>query len=195
MKFAPMAACALAGLFSMLLPLGAFAVPGEVHTTVNLREGAGTTTPVLGKIPNGSAVEVVSCDGDWCQITWQGKKGYIIATSLAQGAAPPSTTGAVPRGGPPPGGPPVAGYPGRPPMPPPGYGGPPPGYGGPPPGYGGPPPGYGGPPPGYGGPPAGYVLPPGYVPPPGYLPPPYYYGRYYAYGPYWRRRGWYRRHW
>lgn len=170
MKIAPIAAWsgALAGAYLMLGSPAALAIPGLVGSTVNLREGPGTTTPILGKIPGGSSVEVAKCSGEWCEVEWQGKKGYIIATSLGQGgAAPPS--GAPPRGAPPPGGPPGAGYPGGPP--------PPPGYAGPP--------------------PPGYVYPPGYVPPPGYAPPPYYYPYgpyYYGYGPYWRR-GWYRRHW
>jgi hypothetical protein len=158
MKFAS-AATSLTVLATLvvLLPASAQAAPGTVNTTVNLRQGPGTSTPVIAKIPAGSSVDVGTCSGEWCQATFQGMSGYVIATALAQGGAP---------GGPPP--------PGAPP-PPPGYGGPPPGYGPPPPGYAGPPPGYGPPPPGYVGPPPPYAYP---------YPGPYY-GPYY--GPYWRR--------
>jgi hypothetical protein len=96
------------------------APPAFVNTTVNLRQGPGTTYTVVGKIPAGSSVEVGDCSGQWCQVSWQGQNGYIIATSLGQsGGAPPP--GAV-AGGPPPG------------YPPPGYDGPV--YGAPPPYYG-----------------------------------------------------------
>ena len=124
MKFPSAAACTAAfALLVVLSPGWASAAPGVVNTTVNLRQGPGTSTPVVGKIPAGSPVEVGSCSGEWCQTTFQGMSGYVIATALAQGGAPG----------------------GRPPGSPPPYAGPPSGYGPPPPGYAGPPPGYAGP--------------------------------------------------
>jgi len=98
------------------------APPAVVNTTVNLRQGPGTSYTVINKIPAGSPVDVGNCSGQWCQVTWQGQNGYVIATSLAQGGG-----GAPPPGAPPPGA--VAGGP-----PPPGYYGP--YYGAPPPYYG-----------------------------------------------------------
>jgi len=85
--------------------------PATVFSTVNLRQGPGTTYTVITKIPAGASVEVSGCSGQWCQVAYQGQNGYVIATSLAPGGGP---------GGPPPGA--VAGGP------PPGYGPPPPGY-------------------------------------------------------------------
>src|ERR1700683_3238620 len=142
MKFPSAAVCTVAFVALVALsPAFASAAPGVVNTTVNLRQGPGTSTPIIGRIPAGSPVEVGTCSGEWCQATFQGMSGYVIATALAQGGGP---------GGPPPGAPPP-GYPPQPP--PPGYAGPPPGYAGPPPGYGGPPPyPYPGPGPYYGGP-------------------------------------------
>jgi hypothetical protein len=88
------------------------ATPGMVNTTVNLREGPGTTTAVLVKIPGGAAVDVSGCSGEWCKVTYAGKNGYVIATALGQGNPPPGGPG-----GPPPGyAPPPPGY-----VPPPGY--------------------------------------------------------------------------
>jgi hypothetical protein len=104
--------------FAALSSVCASAAPGVVNTTVNLRQGPGTSAPIIGKIPAGSPVEVGTCSGEWCQATFQGMSGYVIASALAQGGGP--------------GGPPRR-------APPPGYGGPPPGYDGPPPGYAGPP--------------------------------------------------------
>jgi hypothetical protein len=125
MKFP--SAAAHTAVFAVLVvppPVCASAAPGVVNTTVNLRQGPGTSTQIVGRIPAGSQVEIGSCSGEWCQATFQGMSGYVIATALAQGGAP---------GGRPPS---------APPPPPPGYAGPPPGYGPPPPGYAGPPPGY-----------------------------------------------------
>lgn len=97
MKFEPAAArsAALAVVLSALSAASAAASPGVVNTTVNLRQGAGTTTAVLAKIPGGSTVDVAGCSGEWCQVTFAGKSGYIIATALGQGGPPP--------GAPPPG--------------------------------------------------------------------------------------------
>ena len=116
-----------------LSPVCAAAAPGVVNTTVNLRQGPGTSTPIVGKIPDGSPVDVGTCSGEWCRATFQGMSGYVIATALAQGGP-----GGPLRRAPPPG------------SPPPGYAGPPPGYAGPPP-YPAPYPGpyYGGPGPYY----------------------------------------------
>ncbi|MGA2942488.1 MAG: SH3 domain-containing protein [Xanthobacteraceae bacterium] len=85
--------------------------PAVIGTNVNLRQGPGTTYTVITLIPAGSPVNVGGCKGGWCQISYQGQNGYIIATALAPPGGP---------GGPPPGA--VAGGP------PPGYIPPPPPY-------------------------------------------------------------------
>lgn len=173
MNFAQMMTAA-AIVLAALSVHNAQANPALATNNVNLRQGPGTTYPVIATIPGGSTVEISGCSGEWCNVVWQGRTGYSIATSFDQGGNAP------PGGAPPPGSPPPA------------AGGPPPPGGGPPPGTsaGGPPPGYPPPPGGYPPPPPGY-----YPPPPGYYPPPYGYGPgpYYPYGyygPYWRRRYW-----
>ena len=80
-----------------------------VATNVNLRQGPGTNFPIIITIPAGAPVAVSGCDSGWCQVTFQGRSGYIVATSL----------GGPPRAPYPPPPPPV-GYP--PPYPPPYYG-------------------------------------------------------------------------
>lgn len=111
MKFASAAArsAALAVALSVLWGAAASATPGVVTTTVNLRQGPGTTTAVIAKIPGGSAVNVANCSGEWCQVTFAGKSGYVIATALGQGGPPP--------GAPPPGYVPPPVYAGPPPYP------------------------------------------------------------------------------
>jgi hypothetical protein len=103
------------------------------HSSVNLRNGPGTSYTIVTLIPAGSSVDVSDCKSGWCQVTFNGNNGYIIETSIAPGAP---AAGAARRLGPPPG------YAGPPGAPPPGYGAPPPGYYPPPPGYYPPPPGY-----------------------------------------------------
>ncbi len=116
MKFASAAACsaALATALVAVSSVYAFATPGVVNTTVNLRQGPGTTTPVVAKIPGGSTVNVAGCSGQWCQVTFAGQSGYVIATALGQGGPPP--------GAPPPGYVPPPVYAGPPPYPYPYYG-------------------------------------------------------------------------
>ncbi len=93
--------------------------PAVVGTNVNLRQGPGTNYTVVTLIPAGSPVNVSGCNAGWCQISFAGQNGYIIATAIA------------PPGGP--GGPPPGAVAGPPPGPPPGYY--PPGYYPPPPPY------------------------------------------------------------
>jgi hypothetical protein len=61
--------------------LSATAEPAYVASTVNLRAGAGTGNEIVAKIPGGSLVEASNCS-DWCEVEWQGKKGFAIATAL-----------------------------------------------------------------------------------------------------------------
>src|SRR5580700_10543039 len=93
--------------------------PAVIGTNVNLRQGPGTSYTVVTLIPAGAPVNVSGCNAGWCQVTFQGQSGYIIATVIAPPGGP---------GGPPPGagaGGPVYAGPGGPP---PGYGPPPPPY-------------------------------------------------------------------
>ena len=57
------------------------AEPAYVTSTVNLRAGAGTDNEIVAKIPAGSLVDATNCT-DWCEVEWQGKKGFAIATAL-----------------------------------------------------------------------------------------------------------------
>ena len=78
--------------------------PGAARVTdaVNMRSGPQKGASVLGVVPAGSAVNVLSCNG-WCQIAYNGRSGwvyknYLAAASNAQqkpaakAASAPSTT-------------------------------------------------------------------------------------------------------
>ena len=75
--------------FTSLLTCGAAAAaPGTAVSTVNLRAEANTTSNILGKIGAGSRVDVGDCTAGWCAVTWQGKTGFVIQTSLDMSGRP-----------------------------------------------------------------------------------------------------------
>ena len=81
----------------------ASAAPAYVTSTVNLRSAAGTTNEIVAKIPGGSLVDATNCTDGWCEVDWQGKKGFAIQTVLdmsgkvpvRRAAAPPPRSSAV----------------------------------------------------------------------------------------------------
>ena len=78
------------------------AEPAYVASTVNLRAGAGTNTEIVGKIPAGTRIDVSNCS-DWCEVEWQGKKGFAIATAFDRSGRAPAPRRVVRRAAPPPG--------------------------------------------------------------------------------------------
>jgi len=91
-----------AGAIILVTAVPAAARPGVATSNVNLRADPNTASDVVTKIPAGARVEVGECKDDWCAVTYAGKSGFSIATSLdLTGRAPPRQ--AVRR--PPPGGP------------------------------------------------------------------------------------------
>ena len=89
---------------SSLLCLGAIvfmtgvavAKPAYVASTVNLRAAPGTGSEIVAKIPGGSLVDASACDGGWCEIAWQDKKGFAIQSALdMSGRVPQQRAAAV----------------------------------------------------------------------------------------------------
>ena len=72
------------------------AEPAYVASTVNLRAGAGTNNEIVGKIPAGSLIDASNC-GEWCEVDWQGKKGFAIASALDRSGRVPAPRAAVRR--------------------------------------------------------------------------------------------------
>ena len=66
----------------------AAAAPATTSTNVNLRAAPGTDSAIVGKIPAGSRVEVLDCT-EWCEISWQGKHGFAITTSIDRSGRAP----------------------------------------------------------------------------------------------------------
>jgi uncharacterized protein YraI len=71
-----------AAAIALLSVASAAAAPAYVPSTVNLRGGAGTANEILAKIPGGSLVDAANCADGWCEVEWQGKKGFAIETAL-----------------------------------------------------------------------------------------------------------------
>ena len=83
----------------LLSAASAIAEPAYVASTVNLRSAAGTTNEIIAKIPGGSLVDAVNCS-EWCEVEWQGKKGFAIATALDRSGRIPGPRPAVRRAAP-----------------------------------------------------------------------------------------------
>jgi uncharacterized protein YraI len=87
---------ALGAAFLALCASQAFAAPAYVTSTVNLRSAAGTTNEIVAKIPGGSLVDATNCNDGWCEVDWQGKKGFAIQTVLDMSGRVPVRRAAAP---------------------------------------------------------------------------------------------------
>jgi len=61
------------------------AVPARVGTNTNLRQGPGTSFNVIATAPAGSVVNIIRCGIEWCNVTFAGRPGYMIARNLGRG--------------------------------------------------------------------------------------------------------------
>jgi uncharacterized protein YraI len=76
-----------AGLVAAVLlaaPAVAFAAPGMINSSVNLRAGPSVEFPVVNRLPGGAPVEVHGCIRQdlWCDISWGGERGWVAAQYL-----------------------------------------------------------------------------------------------------------------
>src|SRR6185312_15484317 len=90
-----------AAVLTLASAVTAAAAPAYVPSTVNLRQGTGTSNEIVAKIPAGSLVDVGTCTDGWCEVEWQGKKGFAIETAIDRSGrvrtsrAPADVTGSV----------------------------------------------------------------------------------------------------
>ena len=92
MKFAPH----ILGLAIACVAMPALAKPAYVASTLNLRAAPGTGSEIVAKIPGGSLVDATACDGGWCEVAWQDKRGFAIQTALdISGRVPQQRAAAV----------------------------------------------------------------------------------------------------
>lgn len=55
---------------------------GASGTTVNLRKGTSTSTPIIEKVPVGATVQITNDLGPWCAIQYKGTDGYMMSNYL-----------------------------------------------------------------------------------------------------------------
>lgn len=67
---------------------GVAAGAARVTAAVNMRSGPRKGSSVLTVVPAGSPVQVLSCNG-WCQIAYNGRKGFVYKSYLAASKARP----------------------------------------------------------------------------------------------------------
>jgi len=65
-------------------PAAAFAAPGMITTSVNLRAGPSVEFPVVNRISKGVLVEVHGCirDALWCDVSTERERGWVAAQYL-----------------------------------------------------------------------------------------------------------------
>ena len=54
-------------------------IVSEDGKTVNIRSGPGTKYHVVTRVKSGTQVEAEEANDGWCEVTYQGKKGYVKA--------------------------------------------------------------------------------------------------------------------
>jgi len=71
-------------------------ITAQVHTqnggVLNLRAEARTGKNIIGTIPSGSGVNVLSRDATWCRISYQGRDGWVMASFLRFNEVPATPT-------------------------------------------------------------------------------------------------------
>jgi uncharacterized protein YraI len=92
LAFSSICAAALVAAWAQI----AQAVPTRVAANVNLRQGPGTNFGIVTTIPRGATVEVMNCNGEWCNVLWQGLAGFAIARNLALASGAPVQVAAAP---------------------------------------------------------------------------------------------------
>lgn len=82
----------------LLDPAQASAETAITDVNLNLRVGPSTSYGVIDVIPQGHPVEVIGCldHYDWCDVAWEGLRGWVAARYLAQ----PGTSVYLPQWGP-----------------------------------------------------------------------------------------------
>ncbi len=63
----------------------AAAAPAVVQNDLNLRSGPGTDYDVIAAMPAGSTVNVLGCQGGWCQVAFGGTAGFASRSYLGIG--------------------------------------------------------------------------------------------------------------
>jgi hypothetical protein len=77
----------LAALVLPLLPAAALAASAVTSQGVTMRSGPADTAGPVAQLKRGDHVDVRQCDGDFCEILFDGKTGWVSAEYLTRGSA------------------------------------------------------------------------------------------------------------
>jgi uncharacterized protein YraI len=81
-------AAASAAIFILASAVGAAARPVVTAADTNLRKSPGTDAAVLTLLTKGTSIEVGKCSNGWCEASFDGQNGYVIARNVGMAAAP-----------------------------------------------------------------------------------------------------------
>ena len=88
MKYKRFLSLAAALLLTVLLAVPALALSAGTATVkadwLNFRDAPSMQGHVLGLAPNGSKVEILEDQGEWCRVRWNGREGYMCSRYLVQ---------------------------------------------------------------------------------------------------------------
>lgn len=73
---------------SVIVGLGAscaYAEPGQTTWTTFLYQGPSTHYMVVGEVPQATELDVLSCKDGWCQVSFEGRTGYLMSEVVATG--------------------------------------------------------------------------------------------------------------
>ena len=70
-------------VFSIVMTASVYASTGKTnYPNVNFRAEATTDSESMGKIPEGTTVEIISYEDDWYKVKYNGKTGYVASKFL-----------------------------------------------------------------------------------------------------------------
>ncbi len=87
------AACATLGMASF----PAFAEQGQNTWTTYLYQGPGKHYMVTGEVAQGTIFDIVGCKGDWCEVSYEGRRGFIMSELVATGDPSKPAPGLLPQ--------------------------------------------------------------------------------------------------
>src|SRR5262249_7424157 len=63
-------------VLSLTMVTASAAATTETTNELNLRSGPSVHYSVVAVVPTGSSIDIVSCDSDWCNLTWGKYQGF-----------------------------------------------------------------------------------------------------------------------
>ena len=75
----------------------AFAEQGQNTWTTYLYQGPSTHYMVIGEVPQATAFDVIGCKDAWCEVSFEGRRGFLMAEVVATGDPAKPAAGLLPQ--------------------------------------------------------------------------------------------------